>query len=184
MFRTTLTSSRLFRLSFMVVAVCGLGAMASAQEPQKPGLEHAHLKAMEGTWDTVMEMGGQKSKGTATYKSVCSGMWVASDFESDLGGMPYQGHGMDGYDQMKKKYIGYWFDSMTSSPMTMEGNFDADHKVLTMTGTSPGPDGKPQKFRTTTEMKGPDQMTFKMFMATAVDGKEELAFTIEYTRRK
>ncbi len=26
MFRTTLTSFRLFRLSFMVVAVCGLGA--------------------------------------------------------------------------------------------------------------------------------------------------------------
>jgi hypothetical protein len=46
-------------------------------------------------------MGGQKSKGTATYKSVCSGMWTTSDFESDLGGIPYQGHGMDGYDQMK-----------------------------------------------------------------------------------
>ncbi len=172
-----------FRL-FLAVALCGLGAMASAQEPQRPGPEHAHLNAMEGTWDTVMEMGGQKSKGTATYKSICSGMWIASDFECDLGGVPYQGHGMDGYDQLKKKYIGHWFDSMTSAPMAFEGNFDADHKVLTMTGTSSGPDGKPQKFRTTTEMKGADRMTFKMFMATAVDGKDELAFTIEYTRRK
>lgn len=33
-------------------------------------------------------------------------------------------------------------------------------------------------------MKGPDQMTFQMFKAGASDGKEELAFTIEYTRRK
>ena len=179
----TLTPFRVFRL-YLAAAVCCVGAMASAQEPQKPGPEHAHLKTMEGTWDTVMEMGGQKSKGTATYKSVCGGMWIANDFESELGGVPYQGHGMDGYDQLKKKYIGHWFDSMTSAPMAFEGNFDTDHKVLTMTGTSSGPDGKPQKFRTTTEMKGADQMTFQMFMAGASDGKEALAFTIEYTRRK
>lgn len=180
MFSTPLTLLRVF----LAIAFFGLWVMASAQEPQKPGPEHAHLNAMEGKWDTVMEMGGQKSKGTATYKSVCSGMWIASDFESDLGGVPYQGHGMDGYDQLKKKFVGYWFDSMTSAPMTFEGNFDADHKVLTMTGTSPGPDGKPQKFRTTTEMEGADQMSFKMFMTSTSDGKEELAFTIEYTRRK
>ncbi len=180
MFSTIFTPFRMF----LAMILCGLGGMASAQEPQRPGPEHAHLKAMEGTWDTVMEMGGQKSKGTANYKSVCGGMWLASDFESELAGVPYQGHGMDGYDQLKKKFIGYWFDSMTSAPMMFEGNFDADHKLLTMTGTSPGPDGKPQNFRTTTEMNGADQMTFKMFLASTSNGKEELAFTIEYTRRK
>jgi hypothetical protein len=168
----------------LATAFCCLGVTSFAQEPQKPGPEHAHLVKMVGTWNTVMEMGRQKSKGTAIYKSVCGGMWITSDFESELAGVPYQGHGMDGYDQMKKKYLGYWFDSMSSSPMTMEGNFDADYKVLTMTGTSPGPDGKSQKFRTTTEMQGTDRMTFKMFMIAVADGKEELAFTIEYTRRK
>ena len=168
----------------MATAFCCLGVTSFAQEPQTPGPEHARLEKMVGTWDTVMEMGGQKSKGTATYKSVCSGMWTTSDFESDLGGIPYQGHGMDGYDQMKKKYIGYWFDSMTSAPMSFEGNFDANHQVLTMTGSSPAPDGKPQKFRTTTEMQGTDRMIFKMFMVATADDKEELSFTIEYTRRK
>lgn len=176
----TFTTSRIL----LAAAFCCVGVASFAQEPQKPGPEHAELKALDGTWDAVMEMGGQKSKATAKYKTICGGMWIASDFECDLGGVPFQGHGMDGYDQLKKKYVGYWFDSMTSAPMTMEGNFDADHKVLTMTGTSPGPDGKPQKFRTTTETKGPDQMTFKMFMASPSNGKEELAFTIEYTRRK
>ena len=168
----------------LATVFCCFGAASFAQEPQTPGPEHTHLEKMVGTWDTVMEMGGQKSRGTATYKSICSGMWITSDFESDLGGIPYQGHGMDGYDQMKKKYIGYWFDSMTSAPMSFEGNFDANHKVLTMTGSSPGPDGKPQRFHTTTEMQGTDRMIFKMFMVATADGKEELSFTIEYTRRK
>ena len=180
MFQITFTAVRIL----LAMAFCCFGATSFAQEPQTPGPEHAHLEKMVGTWDTVMEMGGQKSKGTATYKSICKGMWITSDFDSDLGGIPYQGHGVDGYDQMKKKYTGYWFDSMTSAPMSFEGNFDADHKVLTMTGSSPGPDGKPQKFRTTTELQGPDRMTFKMFMATAADGKENLAFSIEYTRQK
>ena len=68
--------------------------------------------------------------------------------------------------------------------MSFEGNFDADYKVLAMMGSSPGPDGNSQKFRTATEMQGTDRMTSKMFMFAAADGKEELAFTIEYTRKK
>lgn len=180
MFANNLIANRLL----LAVVIISWGTTSFSQEPQKPGAEHAHLSAMVGTWDTVMEMGGQKFKGAATYKSICSGMWIASDFESELAGVPYQGHGMDGYDQLKKKYIGYWFDSMTSVPMSFEGNFDDDHKVLTMTGTSPGPDGKPQKFRSTTEMHGQDRMTFQMYIVTATSGKEELAFSIEYMRRK
>lgn len=166
------------------LCLCLGGDAAVAQESQKPGAEHTHLATMEGSWDATMEMGGQKSKATATYKKVCGGMWIANDFESDLGGVPFQGHGMDGYDQLKKKYVSYWFDSMTSAPMMFEGNFDADQKVLTLTGSAPGPDGKPQKFRSTTEMKGKDKMTFKMFSAPMSGGKEELSFTIEYARRK
>lgn len=178
--RIDVTSVRLL----FVVAFCGPGTIASGQAPQTPGPEHAHLQQMVGDWDVVMEMAGQKSKGTATYKSICDGMWVASDFDCDLGGISYQGHGMDGYDQLGKKYIGFWFDSMTSAPMQFEGSFDAEHKILTMNGASPGPDGKPQRFRSTTELKGPDQMTFKMFMVSAADGKADLSFTIDYSRRK
>ena len=128
---TIINASPLFRI-LLAAAFCCTGGIASAQEPQKPGPEHDHLKTMVGYWDAVMEMGGQKSKAKATYKTICSGMWIASDFESELDGVPYQGHGMDGYDQLKKKYVGYWFDSMTSAHMAFEGNFDADHKVLTM----------------------------------------------------
>ncbi len=52
-----------------------------------------------------------------------------------------------------------------------------------MTGECTGPDGLPQKFKNTTETKDKDHFTLKMYMVQP-DGKEELAFTIEYTRRK
>ncbi len=166
----------------VVVCLCGAG-LSYGQDFPKPGPEHAELKKMEGAWDAVMKMQGQESKCTATYKAICDGMWMASEFEGDLGGLKFHGHGLDGYDQTKKKYVGVWVDSMTSAPMTMEGDHDPKTKTTTMTGESAGPDGKPQKFKNTTEMKDNDHFTFKMFMVQP-DGKDQLAFTIEYSRRK
>jgi hypothetical protein len=161
-----------------------VGAVPStAQEIPKPGPEHAKLKEYEGQWDAVMEIGGQKTKGVVTYKSICGGMWIASDFEGDLGGIKFQGHGLDGYDQTKKKYVGIWVDSMSTTPMQFEGNYDSKTKLLVMSGESRDPQGKPQKFKSTTETKSKDQFIFKMYMIQP-DGSEELAFTIDYTRRK
>ena len=169
----------------LVMSPLALSTVAFAQEPPpfaKPGPEHAKLKEVEGEWDCVMEMAGQKSKCTATYKSICGGMWIQSDFQGDLGGTKFQGHGLDGYDATKKKYTGIWVDSMSTAPMLMEGDYDEAKKTLTMTGESTNPQGKKEKFKAVTEHKDKDHMTFKMYM---LDGDQEnLAFTIEYTRKK
>ncbi|MBS0265264.1 MAG: DUF1579 domain-containing protein [Planctomycetes bacterium] len=164
----------------LVILVAG---SLQAQEAPKPGPEHQKLHEMVGDWDTVMDVGGQKSKGKVTYKSICGGFWVASDFEADLFGTKFEGHGVDGYDVTKKKYVGLWVDSMITTPLTLEGDFDTKANQLVMTGTGPGPDGKPQKFRSTTEFKTKDLVIFKMY-ETPADGVEKLGFTIEYTRKK
>lgn len=172
------------RMIILGVVVCLAAANLSlAQDFQKPGPEHEKLKELVGDWDAVMDMGGQKSKATATYKAICGGMWIESDFQGDLGGFKFQGRGLDGYDQKRKKYVGVWADSVDSAPMNFAGDYDPATKLLVMTGESLGADGKPQKFKNTTEMKDKDHFTFKMYMIQA-DGKEQLAFTIDYTRRK
>ncbi len=166
-----------------IVVLCLIHSVSRGQDFPQPGPEHARLKELVGEWDAVMEMGDQKSKATATYKSICNGMWISSDFQGDLGGFPFTGHGLDGYDLSQKKYVGVWVDSLESAPLRFEGNYDAKTKLLVMTGESRGPDGQPRKFRNTTETKDADHFTFKMY-STQPDGKEALAFTIEYTRRK
>ena len=154
-----------------------------AQELPKPGQHHASLREFVGTWDAVMDMNGQKSKATSTYKSICDGMWVESDFQGDLGGIKFQGRGIDGYDLTKKKYVSVWVDSMGSAPMQLEGDYDGSGKTMIMTGESTGIDGKPQKVKTVTDVKDKDRFTFKMYMV-APNGEEQLTFTIDYTRRK
>lgn len=178
---------RLNLLASLAIILCLSSARAAEEQfpSAKPGPEHSELKKLEGTWDASMKMAEmpEAMPGVAIYKMECDGMWLASDFTMDVPEFKFQGKGLDGYDQHKKKFVGIWVDSMSSAPMLMEGTHDAATKTTTMTGEGVGQDGKPQKFKTVTKMKNDDHMHFEMFMVAA-DGKESSAFTIDYTRRK
>ena len=158
-----------------------LASSASAQPaPPKPGPEHEVLKKLEGTWDATMNFGGMESKGTMTYKMEVGGLWLVSSFDGDFGGMKFQGKGLDTYDAAKKKYTTVWIDSMSTTPMIMEGTYDKAKKTLTLMGDGPGPDGKPAKWKSVTEMPDSNTIKFGMYMG---DGKEPM-FTIGYKRKK
>jgi Protein of unknown function (DUF1579) len=164
------------------VAVLGFlaGPAARAQEPPKPGPEHDLLKKMVGTWDVTMNFGGMESKGTMTHKMVLGGLWLSGDFEGDFGGMKFQGHGMDSYDPVKKKYVGVFVDSMSTSPMVTEGTYDKEKKTLTMTGEGPGMDGKPTKYKSVSEWKDDDTILITMNMGEGKDSE----FKFTYKRKK
>jgi hypothetical protein len=151
-----------------------------AQEPPKPGPEHEVLKKLEGNWDLTMNAGGMESKGTVTYKMELGGLWLVGSLESDFAGTKFQGKGLDTYDPAKKKYVSVWADSMSATPMLMEGTYDKEKKTLTMTGDGPGMDGKPTKWKSVSEMTDDNTINFRMYMG---DGKEP-AFTITYKRKK
>ncbi|MBN9118246.1 MAG: DUF1579 family protein [Planctomycetes bacterium] len=155
-------------------------AITAQPEPPKPGPEHDVLKKMEGTWDLTMKFGGMESKGAVTYKMELGGLWLGGALEADLFGTKFQGKSIDGYDARKKKYVGVWVDSMSNSPMFMEGSFDKEKKTLTMVGEGPGPDGKPTKHTTVSAMPDDDTINFSMYLGDS----EEPAFTIVYKRKK
>jgi hypothetical protein len=164
-------------------AMWWVGPAALAQAPAQPGPEHQRLKDLEGTWDASIKAGADESKGTVTYKMELGGLWLVSSFEGDFGGAKFTGRGLDGYDPAKKKYVSVWVDSWTTSPLNFEGTYDKEGKVLTMTGESTGPDGKPAKVKTTTELKDKDTMVWTMTMP-GPDGKDGEMMSISYKRRK
>ena len=166
---------------FGVLALASLAvASVQAQEFPKPGPEHEVLKQLVGTWDTTMKFGGGEAKGVVTAKMDLGGMWMVSSLESELFGQKYFGKGMDSYDATKKKYIGIWVDSMSASPMVMEGDYDKAKKTLTLAGQGPGMDGKPTKYKSTSEFTDENTMNFTMYMGD----QKEPAFSIVYKRRK
>src|SRR5262245_57868254 len=132
---------RLF-CAIAMAAVFVTPAAHAQYQPPKPGADHAILKQLEGTWDTTMKMQGMESKGSATYKMDLGGLWLTSKFEGDMGGEKFSGRGFDTYDADKKKFVGVWFDSMSTKPMVLQGTYDKAKKTMTMVGDAPGMDGK------------------------------------------
>jgi hypothetical protein len=163
-----------------ITLVAVLTTSAVAQEPAKPGPEHELLKKRVGTWSTTMKAGGMEFKGEMTYKMELGGLWLIGSLESDLAGQKFYGKGLDSYDARKKKYVAVWFDSMSTTPMTMEGNFDKEGKTLTMIGDGVGMDGKPAKWKSVSRMPDDDTIDMAMYVG---DAKEPM-FTLTYKRKK
>ncbi|HXT39124.1 MAG TPA: DUF1579 domain-containing protein [Candidatus Angelobacter sp.] len=173
------TKASIFGSVLIILATAGISALGQAA----PGPEHEALKKLEGTWNAKMKMGDTESAATATYKMICGGMWLMSDFQGEFGDQKFSGHGMDGYDAEKKKFVSVWVDSMSGRPLFLEGTHDKEKKTTTMTGEAMGPDGKMAKHKMVTQMSDDDHFTFTMFALDA-DGKENKVMTIEYTRKK
>jgi hypothetical protein len=163
-----------------VVVAWALVVPAWSQEIAKPGPEHDLLKKREGTWTTTMKAGGMEYKGAMTYKMELGGLWLVGSLESDLAGQKFAGKSLDTFDAKKKKYVSVWFDSMSTTPMTMEGNYDTESKSLTLVGEGPGMDGKPAKWKSVSTLPDDDTVNMSMFVG---DAKEPM-FTIVYKRKK
>ena len=56
-------------------------------------------------------------------------------------GQPYSGIGITAYDNLRKRYISTWIDSMGTGIFTMEGTANTDGKTITLKGTHDEPGG-------------------------------------------
>jgi len=161
--------------------------MAAMGPYMTPGPEHAELAKMVGEWDTTIKMfwGPEptESKGTATFKMILGGRYLVQEAKSpDMGGMPFEGHGMVGFDNGKKMYHSTWYDSMGTGVMVGTGT-ETDG-VVTMKSTMYEPMAGMEV--TTTEKSwhvDADTHMFEMYMP-GPDGKEAKVMEITYKRKK
>jgi hypothetical protein len=171
------------RILTVFAAALFVTSVAQAQGPTEPGPEHERLKKLEGTWDAVVDSGGEQSKGTMTYKMELGGLWLIGHYKGQFGDLAFEGRGADGYDTQKGKYVATWIDSMSTTPMISEGTYDESEKTLTMIGEGAGPTGNNTKYKSVTKMIDENKMKFTMSMQGA-DGEYSEIMTIDYTRRK
>lgn len=165
---------RLIQPLFALAVILAFASRAGAQEPPKPGKEHKELAKMAGEWEVT----GEGVTGSSAFKMTLGGLWLESSFKGSFGGMEFEGKGLDTYDAAKKKYVSVWVDSMGTTPLNLEGNFDKEGKTLTMEGEGPGPGGPKTKFKTVTEHVDENTMNFTM----SGDGQVMVKFT--YKRKK
>lgn len=153
----------------------------------KAGPKHAILKDFEGTWDVTGKFWPEKDRpaleGKFTQKSrlSCNGLWLVYTTEGELGGKPYEGHGLMGWNEQKGKFVDTYVDVRSDGMDTFEGAWDDPTKTLTLVWEGLGADGVPLRFKTCAEIKGPD--THVMTSFEGPEGKERVSGRWDFRRR-
>ena len=83
-----------------------------------PGEPHKLFATLAGSWTTTtkewMEPGKPptESTGTAEMKMLLDGRFLYQEYTSQMMGQPFSGIGIDGYDNLRKRYVTTWIDTM------------------------------------------------------------------------
>lgn len=145
-----------------------------------PGEPHKHIARYAGDWTYTGKMWmdpsqpPMESTGTMHGEMVLGGRYAQTTWKGSFMGMPFEGRGTNGYENLSKQYVSTWIDNMGTGIMYMTGTCDANgmkcedkgemmdpmsgqktsmRSVMTWTGDnsfkmesySPGPDGKEVK---------------------------------------
>ncbi len=155
-----------------------------------PGEAHKKLEPMVGSFTVATKMWmdptkpPEESTGTTESKWVLGGRFVEQHVDGTAMGQPFNGIGMTGYDNYKKKYVGSWADSMGTMIMTSTGTADASGKKFTFWSTMDDVVlKKPTKVKGVLTVVDGDHHTYEMW-APAPDGKMFKSLEIQYTRKK
>lgn len=165
-------------------------AMEAMMKAGTPGEAHKKLEPLVGTFDakvTTWMKPGQppvESSGTSEAKMALGGRFLEERFEGTFMGQPFSGVGYTGYDNVQKKYVATWMDSMSTGVMISNGKPEADGKTFAMTGSMADPmTGKMTSIKEKVIVTDSDHHTFEMW-TPGPDGKVFKTMEITYTRKK
>jgi len=151
-----------------------------------PGAMHEKLKPLVGTWKTTVKMYSgpgepEVSEGTSTSEWILGGRFVRETVQGTFAGMPFEGRGLTGYDNVSKEFVGVWVDNFGTGIATSVGRLDPNGKVINWQTTFNNPmPGMPNTMRSVVEFGNDKAHTFTAY--AMVDGKEVKQMEITYTR--
>jgi hypothetical protein len=177
------------RFPILALLLSVLACAGEAPAYPKPTPHHVAMQAQEGTWDAevTVNMGpGQPpavSKGTEVNKMLRGGLWLQSEFASDMMGTPFEGRGLFGYDPATGQHVGTWVDSMAMAPSHPRGTCKDGCREVTMTFDGQDMRGRNVTYKEIAVQKDADHRTMTMFTKPK-GGKYAQVMVIEYVRRK
>lgn len=163
--------------------------MEAYQKLATPGEPHKQLAGLAGSWTTKtkewMEPGKPptESSGTVEMKMVLDGRFLQQEFTGQMMGHPYSGLGTSGYDNLRKRYVSTWMDTMGTGVFVMEGTGSADGKTITLKGQHAELGGGNMSHRAIWKLLDANTQIFEMYGAHG-HGKETKMMEITYTRKQ
>jgi hypothetical protein len=136
-----------------------------------PSEGHKVLAGMAGNWQYTSKMWHkpeakpEESTGAMTLKMILGGRFLENKTTGKAMGMPFEGLGFIGYNNISKKYETVWLDNMATGIMRGMGSYDASAQVLKDSGefSCPMSKNKTQEYRTEWKIVDKNNMIFTMW---------------------
>ena len=173
--------------------------MKQMMDLSKLNENHKLLASMDGSWNYTIKFWmnpdpnakPEESKGTAVRKSIMDGRYVVMDVtgkmqmpgeDGKMKDVTFKGMGLEGYDNVKKKFVESWVDNMGTGIESAEGTYDPGTKTFTYTAEIEPMPGMKQQVRELVKLGDKDHMTLEWFENQG--GQEKKTMEINYTRKK
>jgi len=154
-----------------------------------PGPEHQRLAKLAGKWKlevtSWMAPGAppQKSEAAAEFKPIFGGRYLQQEVKGNMMDQPFEGMGIEGFDNVTQERFGTWVDNMSTGAMVVRGKCATDAKKCTLKGkVSDAAAGKEVPVSETVTVASDDKFTFEMH-GPGPGGKDFKMLEIVYTRQ-
>lgn len=194
------------RISCLVALVCLTVLPLAAQPPEggmdaeqaammeawmkagTPGEPHARLAKGEGSWKMVVRSWmdpsapPMESEGVSEQTMILGGRVLEQRIQSDMMGVPFDGLGHMGYDNVTGEYWASWMDSMSTGCFMSKGTYDEAAGAITLHGEYADPMGGASiAVRAVSRHVSDDEHVFEWYETR--DGAEIKTMEIVYTRQ-
>jgi hypothetical protein len=173
--------------------------MKQMMELSKTGENHKLLADMAGTWTYSIKMWmdpdpnapPQQSTGTATRKPIMNGRYFVMDVsgkmqmpgpDGKMKDMQFKGSSIEGYDNVKKKFVATWIDTMGTGIEFSEGTYDPATKTFTYNLEMEPMPGMKTNVREVLKIVDNNHQTLEWYENRG--GQEKKTMEINYTRKK
>jgi len=180
------------------------GGQPNPQEMMKQMMElaklnenHKLLTDLDGNWNYAIKMWmnpdpnapPQQSKGSAVRKSAMGGRYVIMDVtgkmqmpgeDGKMKEMQFKGMGVEGYDNVKQKFVASWIDNMGTGIQFSDGTYDPATKTLTYTSEMEPMPGMKMPVREVIKIADNNHMSLEWYENHG--GQEKKTMEINYTR--
>jgi hypothetical protein len=161
--------------------------MAMWHKAATPAEGHRRLEPTVGSFrtkTTFTMMPGeppQTSEGVSEHRWVLGGRYVEQLYKGSSMGMPFEGIGFTGYDNVRKMYVGTWMDSFGTGFMHSVGVGRPKDNEIKFESESMEPSGKRVFFESVVRVQDHDRHSYEMW-TKAPNGKRYRMMLVEYAR--
>lgn len=162
--------------------------MAAMMQAGMPNEHHKALQRFVGDFDYHMKVwtapGQPPSEATGTMhgEALLGGRFVQMAYNGQLMGRPFEGRGIQGYDNRKNELINLWMTNMDTGVQSSTGTCDATHKVCTLLASTVDHVGKPMNTKQLITWVDDNNYRMEMFV-TRSGGESSQAFEITAKRK-